>query len=119
MAKSGALDAAPLAGKKIRAYKKHSARATDDNRLLLRQKPFQRIVRQLAEDYCTDLRFQASALAALQEASEAFLVGLFEDAYLCSLHSGRVTLMPSDLLLARRIRGDTSTGLAGVLGASH
>jgi histone H3 len=48
--------------------------------LLLRKLPFQRLVREIAQDYRSDLRFQSLALLALQEATEAFLVGLFEDA---------------------------------------
>ena len=52
-----------------------------------------------------DFNWQAQALLALQEAAEAFLVHLFEDAYLLSLHAGRVTLFPKDVQLARRIRG--------------
>ncbi|KAK1333221.1 hypothetical protein QTO34_006761 [Cnephaeus nilssonii] len=52
-----------------------------------------------------DFNWQAHALLALQEAAEAFLVHLFEDAYLLSLHAGRVTLFPKDVQLARRIRG--------------
>ena len=51
-------------------------------------------------------RFQASALIALQEACEAAVVNLLEDAYLCTAHAKRVTLMPQDVALARRIRGD-------------
>jgi histone H3 len=54
----------------------------------------------------TDLRFQASALAAMQEASEAYLVGLFEDTNLCAIHARRVTIMPKDMQLARRVRGE-------------
>ncbi|VCX30734.1 unnamed protein product [Gulo gulo] len=52
-----------------------------------------------------DLRFQSSAVMALQEASEAYLVGLFEDTNLCAIHAKRVTIMPKDIQLARRIRG--------------
>jgi histone H3 len=44
-------------------------------------------------------------MLALQEASEAHLVGLFEDANLCAIHGKRVTIMPKDMHLARRIRG--------------
>jgi len=51
----------------------------------------------------TDLRYQASALLALQEASEAYLVGMFEAANLCALHAKRVTLFPSDISLTQRI----------------
>nr|GEW11901.1 histone H3.2 [Tanacetum cinerariifolium] len=57
-------------------------------------------------DFKTDLRFQSSAVAALQEASEAYLVGLFEDTNLCAIHAKRVTIMPKDMQLARRIRGE-------------
>ena len=53
-----------------------------------------------------DLRFQSSAVLALQEASEAYLVGLFEDTNLCAIHAKRVTIMPKDIQLARRIRGE-------------
>ena len=52
------------------------------------------------------LRFQSSAVMALQEASEAYLVGLFEDTNLCAIHAKRVTIMPKDIQLARRIRGE-------------
>lgn len=55
-----------------------------------------------------DLRFQTSAILALQEAAEAYLVGVFEDTNLCALHAKRVTIMPADIQLARRIRGETS-----------
>jgi len=68
--------------------------------------PFQRLVREIAQDFKTDLRFQSSAIMALQEASEAYLVGLFEDTNLCAIHAKRVTIMPKDIQLARRIRGE-------------
>ncbi|XP_037728243.1 histone H3-like [Drosophila subpulchrella] len=67
---------------------------------------FQRLVREIAQDFKTDLRFQSSAVMALQEASEAYLVGLFEDTNLCAIHAKRVTIMPKDIQLARRIRGE-------------
>ncbi|XP_029640576.1 histone H3.3-like [Octopus sinensis] len=70
--------------------------------------PFQRLVREIAQDFKTDLRFQSSAVMALQEASEAYLVGLFEDTNLCAIHAKRVTIMPKDIQLARRIRGERS-----------
>ena len=54
----------------------------------------------------TDLRFQSHAVLALQEAAEAYLVGLFEDTNLCTIHAKRVTIMPKDIQLARRIRGE-------------
>ncbi|KAL0305692.1 UNVERIFIED_CONTAM: histone H3.2 [Sesamum radiatum] len=60
-----------------------------------------RLVREIAQDFKTDLRFQSSAVAALQEAAEAYLVGLFEDTNLCAIHAKRVTIMPKDIQLAR------------------
>ena len=74
--------------------------------LLIRKLPFQRLVREVAQDMCRDLRFQSNAVLALQEASEAYLVGLFEDTNLCAIHAKRVTIMPKDIQLARRIRGE-------------
>ena len=53
------------------------------------------------------MRFQTAALMALQEAAEAYLVTLFEDSMLCTIHAKRVTLMPKDMNLARRIRGES------------
>ena len=53
-----------------------------------------------------DLRFQGSAILALQQAAEAYLVGLFEDTNLCAIHARRVTILPRDIHLARRIRGE-------------
>ncbi|XP_015239585.1 PREDICTED: histone H3.3-like [Cyprinodon variegatus] len=74
--------------------------------LVIRKLPFQGLVREIAQDFKTDLRFQSSAVMALQEASEAYLVGLFEDTNLCAIHAKRVTIMPKDIQLARRIRGE-------------
>jgi histone H3 len=74
--------------------------------LLIRKLPFQRLVRELARNFKADLRFQSTAILALQEATEAYLVSLFEDTNLCALHAKRVTIMPRDLHLARRIRGE-------------
>ncbi|KAJ2775822.1 centromeric DNA-binding histone H3-like protein cse4 [Coemansia javaensis] len=93
--------------REIRMYQK----STD---LLISKLPFARVVREIAQDYVgdythsgtpTSLRWQSSAILALQEASEAFLVHLFEDANLCALHAKRVTIMQRDIQLARRIRG--------------
>ncbi|NXY15865.1 CENPA protein, partial [Atrichornis clamosus] len=58
-----------------------------------------------------DYRWQRMALLALQEAVEAFAVRLLEDAYLCSLNARRVTLLPRDLQLARRLRGFEAGGI--------
>ena len=74
--------------------------------LLIRKLPFQRLVREISNDFKQDMRFHSQALLALQEASEAYLVGLFEDTNLCAIHAKRVTIMPKDLQLARRIRGE-------------
>ena len=74
--------------------------------LLIRKLPFNRLVREIAQDFKTDLRFQAQVIAALQEAAEAYLIGLFEDTNLCAIHAKRVTIMPKDIQLARRIRGE-------------
>ena len=88
-----------VALREIRRYQKSTE-------LLVRKLPFQRLVREIAQDFKTDLRFQAAAVAALQEAAEAYLVGLFEDTNLCAIHAKRVTIMPKDVQLARRIRGE-------------
>jgi histone H3 len=74
--------------------------------LLIRRLPFQRLVREIAQEFKNDLRFQSSAIIALQEATEAYLVSLFEDTNLICIHAKRVTIMPKDLQLARRIRGE-------------
>ncbi len=76
-----------VALREIRRYQK----STD---LLIRKLPFQRLVREIAQDFKSDLRFQGSAVLALQEAAEAYLVGLFEDTNLCAIHAKRVTIMP-------------------------
>jgi histone H3 len=85
-----------VALREIRKYQKSTE-------LLIRKLPFQRLVREIAQDFKTDLRFQSSAVLALQEAA---LVGLFEDTNLAAIHAKRVTIMPKDIQLARRIRGE-------------
>ena len=74
--------------------------------LLIRKLPFSRLVREISQDCKTGLRFQPQAIGALQEAAEAYLVGLFEDTNLCAIHAKRVTIMPKNIQLARRIRGE-------------
>ena len=91
-----------VALREIRRYQKTTE-------LLLRKMPFQRLVREVAQDFKTDLRFQSSAVMALQEACEAYLVGLFEDTNICAIHAKRVTIMPKDIQLARRIRGERAS----------
>lgn len=88
-----------VALREIKRYQK----TTD---LLIRRLPFQRLVKDIARNLEAELRFQASAIHALQEATESYLIGLFEDTNLCALHANRVTIMTKDLFLARRIRGD-------------
>ena len=92
-----------VALREIRKYQK----STD---LLIRKLPFQRLVKEIAQDLAKagdpSFRFQSSAILALQEAAEAYLVGLFEDTNLCAIHARRVTIMPKDVQLARRIRGE-------------
>ena len=80
----------------IRHFQKTSA-------LLIRKLPFQRLVREIPQDFKTDLRFHSAAILCLQEAAEAYLVRLFDDTNLCAIHTRRVTIMPKDILLARRI----------------
>ena len=74
--------------------------------LLIRKLPFARVVREIAQDFKTELRFQISVIGTLQEASEAYLVGLYKDTNLCAIHAKRVTIMPKDLQLSRRIWGE-------------
>ena len=74
--------------------------------LLIRKAPFQRLVRESAQQQKDGLRWAASAVAAVQEATESYIISLLSDANLCALHSRRVTAMPRDLQLARRLRGD-------------
>jgi histone H3 len=76
--------------------------------LLLPRASFQRVVRSICSEIDHDLRFQSQALIALQEATEAYLVGVFEDANLCCIHAKRVTIMKQDMELARRIRGENN-----------
>lgn len=74
-----------VALREIRKYQKSTE-------LLIRKLPFQRLVREIAQDFKTDLRFQSCAVVALQEASEGYLVGIFEDTNLCAIHAKRVTM---------------------------
>ena len=73
---------------------------------LIAKAPFSRLVREVAESHKAGLRFQASAVAALQEATEAFVVSLLSDSNVVALHANRVTAMPRDLQLVRRLRGE-------------
>ena len=90
----------PLALREIRRYQKSTE-------LLIQKLPFQRLVREITiKNHSPDIRYQVAAVGALHEASEAYLVGLFEDTNLCAIHAKRITIDPRDIMLARRIRGD-------------
>ena len=88
-----------LALQEIRHYQKRT-------NLLIRKLPFQRLIRELAQKFKVDVRFRSSALMALQEAAEAYLIRLFEDTNLCAIHAKWLTIMPKDIQLVRRIRGE-------------
>jgi histone H3 len=97
-----------VALREIRKYQKSTE-------LLLRKLPFQRLVREIVQDMRLSnmfaVRFQSSALLCIQEAAEAFLVSLFEDTNLCAIHAKRVTIMPKDMRLALRIRGNRDSDI--------
>ena len=84
---------------KIRRYQKSTE-------LLIQKLAMARLIREIAQDFKTDLRFQQSTIAALHEASEYYIIGLMEDTNLCAIHARQVTIMPKDMQLARRIRGE-------------
>ena len=88
-----------VALREIKKYQK-------SNDLILPRAPFMRLVKSIAEGTDHQLRFQSQAIQALQEATEAYIVGLFEDTNLCAIHAKRQTVMKKDMELARRIRGD-------------
>uniref|UniRef100_A0A914VG64 Histone H2A/H2B/H3 domain-containing protein n=1 Tax=Plectus sambesii TaxID=2011161 RepID=A0A914VG64_9BILA len=85
--------------KEIRMYQ----RTTE---LLIKRQPFQRLVREISLNFGVSLKYQAAALLCLQMAAEAYLTGLFEDTQLLAIHAKRITIMPKDMQLARRIRGE-------------
>lgn len=92
-----------IALREIRRYQQ----STD---LLLLKLPFARLVREISQyilpfHVARELRWQSQAIQALQEATEAFLVHLFEDTNLCAIHAKRITIMQKDIQLARRLRG--------------
>lgn len=78
-------------------------RCTD---LLIPKSPFQRLVKEIARSEHPDIRISSHGLLALQESAETYMASLFEDSYLLAQHAKRITLMPKDMQLARRIRGD-------------
>ena len=90
-----------VALREIRRYQKSTE-------LLIRKLPFQRLVREIMAEFSIreNMRIQASAVAALQEAAEMYLTGLFDDTNLIAIHAKRVTIMPRDMKLALRLRGE-------------
>eukprot|EP00744_Colponema_vietnamica_P003356 GILI01005157.1.p1 GENE.GILI01005157.1~~GILI01005157.1.p1 ORF type:complete len:157 (+),score=14.59 GILI01005157.1:45-473(+) len=86
----------------LREIRKYQASVT----MLIRRAPFQRLVREVVQKTKESLRMSRSAVDAIQESTEAYMVSLFADATLCTLHAKRVTLMSRDIKLARRLRGD-------------
>ena len=87
-----------VALRQIRRYQR-------SHKLLIRRLPFQRLVREIVQDFQSNFQVTPGAVTALQEATEAYLVGLFEDTNLCAIHAKQVTIMPKDIQIARRIRG--------------
>ena len=90
-----------VALREIRRYQNRPER-------LSRKPPFQRLFRDIGQVLPSDLRFESSAVLALQESAEAYLVSLFEDTNLAAIHAKRVTIQPKDIALARRLRGERS-----------
>ena len=94
---------------KIRWYQ----RSTEN---LIKRTPFQKLIREISQEYClspdgpgtpsVQVHFQSTAIDALQEAAENFIVGIFKDVNLLAIHARRVTIMPRDIQLALCIRGD-------------
>lgn len=74
----------------------------------IRKLPFQRLVREVAQDFRDGLRFERKAVDALQDATEPFLVEMFEDCNLSAIHAKRVTIFPRDMHLVQRIQGDVT-----------
>ena len=90
-----------MALQEIRHYQKSTE-------LLCRKLAVSRLIREIVQDFKTDLRFQLAAIATIHEAIEAYMVYLFEDTSLCAIHARRVTITPRDMQLARRICGECS-----------
>ena len=96
-----------VALREIQRYQK----STD---LLIRRAPFQWVVYEIVRSFRNDIRIQAVAIKGLQEAAEAYLVGLFEDSNLCAIHAKQVTIMPRDVQLTRRIHGERTYRFPGL-----
>ena len=98
-----------VALREIRTYQKST-------KCLIKRSPFQKLIGEISQEYhicpqgpgtpSMQVRFQSTMIAALQEAAENFIVGLFEDINLLAVHARRVTVMPRDIRFSLRIRGD-------------
>ena len=87
-----------VALREIRKYQKSTE-------LLIRKLPFQRLLREIAQKIKFDLRFQSTAILALQEAAEDYLVKMFQQVNVCAIHGGRGTIKPKDIELWKRVQG--------------
>ncbi|XP_055993097.1 uncharacterized protein LOC130044395 [Sorex fumeus] len=98
--------------KKPQCYRSHTMMLLEIRRyrksteLLICKLPFQQLVREIAQEFKTNLRSQSLAVMERQEACKAYLVGFFEDTNLCTIHAKPVTIMPKDIQLACHIRGE-------------
>ncbi|KAL4437340.1 hypothetical protein ABPG75_004479 [Micractinium tetrahymenae] len=90
----------------LQEIRKYQRQGKDATRHLIPKAPFWRFARELLGAYRDNYRWSVQGVLALQEAAEAYLVGLFEDTQLCSIHAKRVTIMVKDMQLAKRLRGD-------------
>ena len=88
-----------LALREIRKYQKSTE-------LLIRKLPFLQLVQEIGQQFMSGIKFQGTAVMALQEASEAYLISLFKDSNLCAIHAKQCTIMPKDIQLAHHIRGE-------------
>ena len=80
----------------ILSRRKSSPRNTkyqQSTELLIRKIPFQKLIREIGQEFFSDLHFQATAMKALQEAAKSYLVGLMEDSNLCTIHAKHITIM--------------------------
>lgn len=73
---------------------------------LIARAPFRRLVRETVSTLKDTIRMRSTALEAIQDATESYIVSVLNDANLCTIHAKRVTLFPKDLQLALRLRGD-------------
>ena len=101
LAQKRTIHEARMQGRLVKPHRYRAGTTKKGTTLLIRKLPFQRLVREIAQDFKTDLHFQSAVILCLQEAAEAYLVELFEDTNLCAIHAKPVTIMPEDIQLAR------------------